>query len=70
MLITAAGTFGRVLVMPRLKRACLGVIDRLVVVLTPGFEGARFFGEHLNAREWVGVGLGIASLRSLDQCAA
>jgi drug/metabolite transporter (DMT)-like permease len=62
MAITTANSFGWVLVMPHLKPACSGVIHRLVVVLTLCLAGAAFFGEHLNAREWVGVGLAISSL--------
>ena len=67
MAITTASTFGWVLVMPHLKLAYIGVIYSLVVVLTLCLVGAAFFGEHLNAREWVGVGLAIASLLLLYQ---
>ncbi len=67
MAITTASTFGWVLVMPHLKLAYIGVIYGLVVVLTLCLVGAAFFWEHLNAREWVGVGLAISSLLLLYQ---
>lgn len=65
--IAAASTFGWVLVMPHLKLAYIGVIYSLTVVLALCLVGAIFFGEHLKASEWLGVGLAIASMLLLYQ---
>lgn len=67
MLITMGCTFGWVIVMPHLKLAYIGVIYSLTVVLSLSLVGAAFFGEHLNSREWLGVGLAIASMLLLYQ---
>ena len=66
-LITAASTFAWVLVMPHLKLAYIGVIYSLTVVLALSVVGAAFFGEHLKASEWLGVGLAISSMLLLYQ---
>ncbi len=67
LVITVACSFGWVLVMPHLKLAYIGVIYSLTVVLSLALVGAAFFGEHLNASEWVGVGLAISSMLLLYQ---
>ncbi len=67
LLITMASTFGWVFVMPHLKLAYIGVIYSLTVVLSLCLVGAVFFGEHLKASEWLGVGLAISSMLLLYQ---
>jgi small multidrug resistance pump len=67
LLIAMASTFGWVLVMPHLKLAYIGVIYSLTVVLSLALVGAAFFGEHLDTKEWLGVGLAISSMLLLYQ---
>lgn len=65
-LIYGLTAFGWVIVMPHLKLAYIGVIFCLTMVLGLCALGF-YFGETLQPREWLGVGLAVASLVLLYQ---
>ncbi|MCA9417741.1 MAG: transporter [Candidatus Omnitrophica bacterium] len=68
-LIYSLSAFGWVLVMPHLKLAYLGVILSITMILSLCVLGIFFFDESLSPKEWVGVGLAIASLVLLQRVA-
>ncbi|MCB1085860.1 MAG: transporter [Verrucomicrobiae bacterium] len=68
-LIYGLSAFGWVFVMPHLKLAYIGVFLALTMVLSLCFLGIIFFDESLSQKEWLGVGLAIASLLLLYRVA-
>jgi len=67
--IYSLSAFGLVLVMPHLKLAYIGVLYCLTMILCLCILGTFFFNESLRPREWLGVGLAVASLLLLSRMA-
>lgn len=67
MLIYGLSAVGLVYVMPHLNLAHLGVWYCVTMVLCLCILGTFVFGESLNLREWIGVGMAIASLILLSR---
>lgn len=67
MLIYGLSAVGLVCVMPHLNLAHLGAWYCVTMVLCLAILGTTVFGESLNLREWVGVGLAVVSLVLLSR---
>lgn len=65
--IYGLSAFGLVLVMPHLKLAHIGVWYCVTMMLCLCILGSVFFGESLQPKEWVGVGMAVISILLLSR---
>ena len=68
-LVYISTIFGWFFVMKTLKLSTIGVLYGVSSILFLVFAGVIFFGEHLNALEWMGIVLAVTSMLLLAKFA-